>query len=212
MAVAVHPPLALRHRQPQRYDVPWRAICILLESVGSEGTAEDFFRRTLEGLETLVSYDFGVAVVSDVAMNDRPLFVIKRPAAPEGQDEPRRSIRISSEREPGAYGFILSLHRRGDRSFSAHEQRVLDALSPHLRNFLRVLMEPRVSRERVLLDAGSRAGLSAREKQIYVLLCERFTVTEMAQRLTISSHTVAKHIEHIYDKLLVSGRRGACAF
>ena len=213
MAIAVHSRLALRRRQRgDRHNVPWRDICILLESLETEGTAEAFFRRTLEKLEALVSYDRAMAVVSDLNLQGRPLFVVKRPASNDRLDNPRHSIGISNEREMGAYGFALSLHRHGDRCFSEHEQRVLDVLSPHLRNFFRALMEPLVRREALLRDAGSRAGLSAREKQIYVLLCERLTIAEMAQRLSISSHTVAKHIEHIYDKLLVSGRRGACSF
>jgi DNA-binding CsgD family transcriptional regulator len=43
---------------------------------------------------------------------------------------------------------------------------------------------------------------------VVVLLCDRFSAGEIAERLTISRRTVEKHIEHVYLKLGVHGRRG----
>jgi DNA-binding CsgD family transcriptional regulator len=221
VAAAVHSRPTLPGEQQSRRHVPWRAICAFLEAIESESTPEGFFRRTLERLETLVSYDHGIAEVSDANLQGRPMFTVRRSVSVwahggHGNDffapeKPRHSISIGNGKESGAYGFAISLHRHGGQGFSVREQRVLEILNAHLRNLFRGLMEPLGLREGHLLEAASRAGLSLRERQIYLLLCKRLTIAEIAQRLYISRHTVAKHIEHIYDKLLVSGRRGACA-
>lgn len=56
-----------------------------------------------------------------------------------------------------------------------------------------------------------RLGLTRREQQIIVRLAKRRTNAEIAEELGISARTVAKHLEHVYDKLGVSGRRDAAA-
>ncbi len=211
VAEAVHSRTPLQPGRRGRLEIPWREILTSLEAIEGEGTPEGFFRRTLERLETLVSYDQGIAVVSRANLQGPPSFVVRRIVSTETTDRVRHSIGINNAKVSGPYGFAISLHRHSDRGFSAREQEVLDVLCPHLRNLFRALMEPVGQRELHLLDAASRAGLSVREREIYLLLCDRLTIAEIAQRLYISSHTVAKHIEHIYDKLLVSGRRGACS-
>ena len=44
-------------------------------------------------------------------------------------------------------------------------------------------------------------GLSEREHDVLVLLSEGLVKKEIAERLEISSHTVATHVRHIYEKL-----------
>jgi DNA-binding NarL/FixJ family response regulator len=44
-------------------------------------------------------------------------------------------------------------------------------------------------------------GLSEREHDVLVLLSEGLVKKEIADRLEISSHTVATHVRHIYEKL-----------
>ena len=238
-----------RRRRP---GIPWREICELLQAIEAEQTLQGVFQRTLEQLEILVPYDFGLAVLSNSARPDRLPLVISRSAPRELIDRyfrscilvdpwrsavsapirsrPRwtpsqhsefvhefilpdgagRSISVSNLKEPGPHGFAVSLHRGDGGSFSVLEQGILEAIFPHLNNFFHVLTDRLDEHARRLLDAAAGAGLSRREKEIYLLLCERLTFAEIAQRLFISRHTAAKHIEHIYDKLLVSGRRGAC--
>ncbi len=196
--------------------IPWRGICALLEAIEAEETPRSLFERTLERLDALVPYDFGVAVLADESQLDGLPVVISR--SPRGQPErareafghapASRSIGVGSRRESGSHGFSISLHRA--RVFSELEKSILEALLPHLHNLFRALIHPADEQRGRLLAIAARAGLSRREREIYVLLCGRLTIAEIAQRLFISRHTVAKHVEHIYDKLQVSGRRGAC--
>ena len=230
-----------RAERQERLAIPWREICELLEAIEGEQTLQGFFQRTLERLEVLVPYDYGLAVLSDAAQPDRLPIVISRSAPRELIDRcfrqnnplcpvvstgvgdrlrsspPRHSvfgtgasISVGNLKEADSHGFVISLHREYERAFSALERKILEALSPHLHNFVRVLTGSLGQHQRRLLSVAASAGLSRREKEIYLLLCNRLTIAEIAQGLFISRHTAAKHIEHIYDKLLVSGRRGAC--
>ncbi|HEV7231028.1 MAG TPA: LuxR C-terminal-related transcriptional regulator [Bacteroidia bacterium] len=51
--------------------------------------------------------------------------------------------------------------------------------------------------------------LSAREKQVFILLSEGLRYKEMAIRLNISIETVRTHVRNIYKKLEVSSRTDA---
>ncbi|MFC1766915.1 response regulator [Planctomycetota bacterium] len=57
--------------------------------------------------------------------------------------------------------------------------------------------------------AASKKLLSAREIEILTLLAEGFVKKEIADRLSISSHTVITHVSHIYEKLHVSNAPSA---
>ena len=57
--------------------------------------------------------------------------------------------------------------------------------------------------------AGEAATLSAREQEILVLLSQRKVSKEIADRLSISYHTVRVHTKHIYEKLHVRSRSEA---
>jgi DNA-binding CsgD family transcriptional regulator len=56
-----------------------------------------------------------------------------------------------------------------------------------------------------------RLGLSQREAQVLWLLTQGLATKEIALKANISTLTVKKHLEHIYQKLGVSGRTGAVA-
>ncbi len=62
-------------------------------------------------------------------------------------------------------------------------------------------------RIRELTRSFDAAGFTPREKEVALLLCERLSIREIAERLFISGNTVAKHIEHVYLKLGLHGRR-----
>ncbi len=55
-------------------------------------------------------------------------------------------------------------------------------------------------------------GLTSREAEVLRLIAAGCTSQEIAGRLVISIHTVARHITHIYQKLGVRGRAEAVAF
>jgi DNA-binding CsgD family transcriptional regulator len=69
-----------------------------------------------------------------------------------------------------------------------------------------LVSEQRSERTETLLRG---LGLTPREAQVLVLVTDDHKVAEVASRLSISSRTVEKHIEHAYDKLGLDGRVGA---
>ncbi|MGO9310451.1 MAG: response regulator transcription factor [Spirochaetia bacterium] len=60
---------------------------------------------------------------------------------------------------------------------------------------------------RQIKNSFDTAKLTPREQEVAFLLCERLSVGEIAQWLFVSRKTVAKHLEHIYLKLGVHGKR-----
>jgi DNA-binding NarL/FixJ family response regulator len=60
-------------------------------------------------------------------------------------------------------------------------------------------------------DAGALDGLSRREREVLALLAAGQTNREIGATLSISEHTVARHISNIFDKLGVTSRTAAAA-
>jgi len=60
--------------------------------------------------------------------------------------------------------------------------------------------------------AARRAGLTAREVEVLALVAEGLSNREVAARLVISEHTVARHLQNMFVKLGVSSRSAATAF
>jgi DNA-binding NarL/FixJ family response regulator len=56
------------------------------------------------------------------------------------------------------------------------------------------------------------AGLSNRELEVLRLLTQGRTNREIAETLTLSEKTVARHLTHIFTKTGVENRAGAVAF
>jgi DNA-binding NarL/FixJ family response regulator len=65
---------------------------------------------------------------------------------------------------------------------------------------------------RVSMRGGSRYGLSERELEVLRLVASGKSNREIASRLVISEHTVARHLQNIYAKLGLSSRAAATAF
>jgi DNA-binding NarL/FixJ family response regulator len=136
-------------------------------------------------------------------------------------------IRLIKERSPNALVVILTVFEDDDKVFSAIcagaagyllktssvteiTQAVRDALaggSP---------MTSRIARR--VLDMFSKLapkqtdyGLSDREKEILQLMTTGLIKKEIADRLTLSVHTVDTYLRRIYEKLEVNTRTGAVA-
>ncbi|OYW30743.1 MAG: LuxR family transcriptional regulator [Chthoniobacter sp. 12-60-6] len=136
-------------------------------------------------------------------------------------------IRLIKERAPKALVVILTVFEDDDKVFQAIcagaagyllktssgadiTQAVRDALaggSP---------MNPRIARR--VLDMFSKLvpkqndyGLSEREKEILQLMTTGLIKKEIADRLTLSVHTVDTYLRRIYEKLAVNTRTGAVA-
>jgi DNA-binding NarL/FixJ family response regulator len=60
-------------------------------------------------------------------------------------------------------------------------------------------------------DPGTECGLTRRERQVLALLSDGLNQAQIAQRLVISPHTVATHIQRILVKLGVHNRAQAVA-
>ena len=106
---------------------------------------------------------------------------------------------------------------RSRPDFSDRDRAVLDLLRPHLiqayRNIAErsTLRERAESAERALWSSPARqlSTLTDREHEVLVLVAEGKTNPQIAQQLRLSSRTVQKHLEHVYEKLGVCSRTAA---
>jgi DNA-binding CsgD family transcriptional regulator len=90
---------------------------------------------------------------------------------------------------------------RSNRDFSERDRLVLQLLRPHLHE--------------VYLDAERRRRgiphLSRREREVLQLAAQGFSNADIARILFVSPATVAKHMEHIFDRTGVRTRGAAAA-
>ena len=61
-------------------------------------------------------------------------------------------------------------------------------------------------------DRHPATTLSAREQEVLTHVAAGCSNREIAEKLVLSPHTVARHVEHIYAKLGVSNRTAATAY
>jgi DNA-binding CsgD family transcriptional regulator len=102
---------------------------------------------------------------------------------------------------PGiARGFYF-VRYAGGRDFDERDRAVLNALRPHLE----------AVRRRWERQQAGGAGLTARERELVLLLRDGLTNQEIADRLVISTGTVRTHLENIFAKLGVHTRTAAVA-
>lgn len=143
---------------------------------------------------------------------------------------PRRYRESSIYREyfaPGGVGYMLDLGlatRHGwqrtllfckpseEKDFSERDRDVLELLRPHLQaREARAELYRRMSGDLAAeADASDDdAALTLREREIVYLVGQGKTNGEIAAELWITPGTVKKHLEHVYEKLGVSGRAAA---
>lgn len=99
---------------------------------------------------------------------------------------------------------FFAMDRIQDIPFSPDELEVLRFVVPHLNNLHRKLFLPpkdKADRKRALMEM---AGLTVRETEIALLLCNGVSPTNISNTLHIAPATTHKHITHIYEKLHVS--------
>jgi DNA-binding NarL/FixJ family response regulator len=190
------------------------------------------FRRTLvrvlnaeDGLQCTRDFDSCEKALAALAHDAAPDLVLLDVGLPgmSGLD----GIRLIKERSHNALVVILTVFEDDDKVFSAIcagaagyllktssvteiTQAVRDALaggSP---------MTSRIARR--VLDMFSKLapkqtdyGLSDREKEILQLMTTGLIKKEIADRLTLSVHTVDTYLRRIYEKLEVNTRTGAVA-
>lgn len=190
------------------------------------------FRRTLvrvlnsePDLKCPRDFDSCEKALAALAGDDAPDLILLDVGLPgmSGLD----GIRLFKERAPKSLIVILTVFEDDDKVFQAIcagaagyllktsgvaeiTQAVRDALaggSP---------MNPRIARR--VLDMFSKLapkqsdyGLSEREKEILQLMTTGLIKKEIADRLTLSIHTVDTYLRRIYEKLEVNTRTGAVA-
>jgi DNA-binding NarL/FixJ family response regulator len=62
------------------------------------------------------------------------------------------------------------------------------------------------------LATGDTHGLTPRELEVLRLVAAGSTNRQIASKLVVSEHTVARHVQNIFTKLRVSSRTAATAF
>lgn len=114
------------------------------------------------------------------------------------------------------YRSLVLLRERDAGEFSERDRAVLETLRPHLR-----AREARVALRHVATGAtepapaaasGEQPQLTAREREIVMLVAQGRTNPEIATELWVTPGTVKKHLEHVYQKLGVGSRAAAAGF
>jgi DNA-binding NarL/FixJ family response regulator len=91
-------------------------------------------------------------------------------------------------------------------------------LSPIAASVATSAMREQVSREQSARErrdeqrlARARFGLTQREQDVLVMVCEGLSNAAIAQRLALAEKTVKNHLQHVYAKLQVGSRTEAVA-
>jgi DNA-binding NarL/FixJ family response regulator len=190
------------------------------------------FRRTLvrvlnaeTGLQCTRDFDSCEKVLAALAHYDAPHLILLDVGLPgmSGLD----GIRLIKERAPKTLVVILTVFEDDDKVFQAIcagasgyllktssvteiTQAVRDALaggSPMTSRIARRVLDMFTK----LAPKQSDYGLSEREREILQLMTTGLIKKEIADRLTLSVHTVDTYLRRIYEKLEVNTRTGAVA-
>jgi DNA-binding NarL/FixJ family response regulator len=190
------------------------------------------FRRTLvrvlnaeDGLQCTRDFDSCEKALAALARDDAPDLFLLDVGLPGMSG--LEGIRLIKERSPKTLVVILTVFEDDDKVFSticagaagyllktssAAEitQAVRDALdggSPMTSRIARRVLDMFSK----LAPKQSNYGLSDREKEILQLMTTGLIKKEIADRLTLSIHTVDTYLRRIYEKLEVNTRTGAVA-
>jgi DNA-binding CsgD family transcriptional regulator len=112
---------------------------------------------------------------------------------------------------PGPPGIIVGVAmNRSTRGFSPLERELIDLVRPHLSQAI-LDAHMRDSFDPAATKRLRELGLTERQSEVMRLLAEGLSAAELAERLSISTHTARHHITNIYARLGVSSRGAAVA-
>ena len=108
--------------------------------------------------------------------------------------------RITDAMSAGAEGYLLK---------HADPAQIMDAIRSVVTGG--VPLDPKAARVMLNSQRDMRPGdpLSAREREVLVLLCKGMANKQIARHLGISERTVKAHLTHVFQRLGVSDRTGA---
>lgn len=160
----------------------------LIDDLAGLGEPSRFTELALPGLARLISCDL----------------LTYKAIGPDGvRYEEFRPEAEFFRRAPMRYQLSIALPPAGDFTFQRHSR----DFTPADRATVAALREPLM--HAVERAFGRTAGLTRREAMVLELVALGRTNVAIAHRLGTSPRTVAKHLEHIYRKLGVSGRAAA---
>lgn len=113
--------------------------------------------------------------------------------------------KISDSIRKGACGYLLKSAHPDEIVKAIHEAAnggspMSPAIASSVVKLLAKMMKPSIP-----------VALSPREREMLTLIVEGLTAKEMADRLTVSVHTIDTHTRHLFRKLGVHNRAGAAA-
>ncbi len=98
--------------------------------------------------------------------------------------------------------------RRAHGPFTPRDHQLLDLLRPYLASAVVAVGHG----EPVEVTVAGHVELTSREAQVLSLIIDGATNKEVGRQLGISSRTVQKHLEHVYDKLGTHRRTAAASW
>jgi LuxR family maltose regulon positive regulatory protein len=116
------------------------------------------------------------------------------------------SLRVFVDQGPRMQAMLKELARQGKAISDI--RRILAAFPPEAGTLGKVILHrvPHIVNTPVLIEP-----LTAREQDILVLLSQRLSNKEIAQKLNITTDTVKRHILNVFQKLGVNRRADAVA-
>jgi DNA-binding CsgD family transcriptional regulator len=119
-----------------------------------------------------------------------------------------QELRLPYETAQARLLYGVAIGRAGHADDARFELRAAQAAFERLG----AVLEARRAAELLAAPRGLPGGLSAREAEVLRLVAAGRTNREIAAELTLSEHTVARHLQNIFAKLGVSSRAAATAF
>ena len=171
------------------------------EVCGDYGTAEDAFSALKKNKPDILLVDIGLPGMSGIDLirklkSTHPEMEIMVHTIFDARDTVFAAIKA------GATGYILK---------GASPRELVESIENLARGG--APMSPKIARavigEFQDVDHGEQYLLTPREKEILIELEKGFTYKELAEKLSISHHTIHTHIKKIYEKLHAKSRKDA---
>lgn len=170
--------------------------------------------RTASGELETIAADFGTPALRAAAAMARGALRLAEGEAGEAIEPLRaacatwQELRLPYETAQARLLYGVAIGRAGHEDDARFELRAARGAFERLG----AVVEARRAAELLTAPRGLPGGLSPREAEVLRLVAGGRTNREIASALTLSEHTVARHLQNIFAKLGVSSRAAATAF